>query len=87
MSEQFDPAVNFLATGTVTEHATQLPYAFDGTTCNGLDRQQPYWDSFGLGPACRPVVTGEREGEEKDIDLSADPRTGRQAGPRPKLSH
>ena len=77
MSEQFDPAVNFLATGTVTEHATQLPYAFDGTTCNGLDRQQPYWDSFGLGPACRPVVTGELEGEEKDIDLSADPRTGR----------
>lgn len=77
MSEQFDPMVNFMATGSVTDNATQLPYAFDGTVCNGADRQQPYWDSFGMGPACRPVVTGELEAEEKDIDLSADPRTGR----------
>lgn len=77
VSEQFDPAVNFLATGTVTDNATQLPYAFDGTACNGADRQQPYWDSFGMGPACRPIVTGELSAREKDIDLSADPRTGR----------
>jgi iron complex outermembrane recepter protein len=77
MSEAFDPAVNFLATGTVTEMAEQLPYAFDGTSCNGIDRQQPYWDSFGMGPACRPIVTGELDAEEEDIDLSADPRTTR----------
>lgn len=77
LSEQFDPAVNFLATGTVTDHATQLPYAFDGTQCDGIDRLQPYYDSFGLGPACRPIVTGELDAKERDIDLSADPRTGR----------
>lgn len=77
MSEQFDPAVNFMATGTVTDAATQLPYAFDGTVCNGIDRQQPYFDSFGMGPACRPVVTGELDADEDDIDLSADPRSGR----------
>lgn len=77
MSEQFDPAVNFMATGTVTDNAIQLPYAFDGTTCNGIDRQQPYWDSFGMGPACRPIVTGDLKAGEKDIDLSADPRTGK----------
>ncbi len=59
VSEQFDPMVNFLATGTVTDAATQLPYAFDGTVCDGADRQQPYWDSFGMGPACRPIVTGK----------------------------
>jgi iron complex outermembrane receptor protein len=77
MSEQFDPAVNFMATGTVTDNATQLPYAFDGTQCNGIDRQQPYFDSFGMGPACRPVVTGELKAKEADIDLSPDPRTGK----------
>jgi iron complex outermembrane receptor protein len=77
MSENFDPAINPFATGSVTDAATQLPYDFNGTVCNGMDRQQPYFDSFGAGPACRPVVTGELSADDKDIDLSADPRSGR----------
>jgi len=77
LSQFFDPALNFLGTGSVTDHAVQLPYAFNGTVCNGIDRQQPYFDSFGMGPACRPIVTGEQSGNESEIDLSPDPRTGR----------
>ena len=38
---------------------------------------QPYFDSFGLGPTCRPLNRGRAvHATEADIDLSADPRTG-----------
>ena len=72
----FDPMVNFLATGTATDDAVMFPHAFMGETCNGIDRMQPYFDSFGLGPPCRPLNVGEVSATEADIDLSADPRTG-----------
>lgn len=78
VSPQFDPAVNPFGTGTVTDIATQVPIVFTGgVQCNGIDRQQPYFDAFFAGPPCRPLVTGELSANESDIDLSADPRTGR----------
>ena len=78
LAKEFDPAVNFFGTGTVADGAIQRPYAFDnGTVCDGADRQQPYFDSFGMGPACRPILSGEQDAGESDIDLSPDPRTGK----------
>ena len=74
---EFNPQVNFLGTGTVTDAAVQYPYEFTQTTCNGIDRQQPYWDSFFMGPMCRPIISGEVGADESDIDISPDPRTGR----------
>ncbi|MCH9695353.1 MAG: TonB-dependent receptor [Gammaproteobacteria bacterium] len=76
LTPQFDPAVNFLGTGTVTDAATSFPHMFPAT-CNGIDRLQPNYDSFGLGPTCRALVTGQLHATEADIDLSPDPRTGR----------
>ena len=49
MSPGFDPAINYLGTGTVTDNATQLPYAFDGTQCNGIDRLQRLFHLPGWG--------------------------------------
>jgi len=72
----FNPAVNPFGTGTVTDDAVSMPHLFPAT-CNGIDRLQPNWDSFGAGPPCRGVVVGEMHATEADIDLSADPRTGR----------
>ena len=78
ITAQFDPTVNFFGTGTVTDAAIQFPYAFGGPVpCNGFDRVTPYFDSFGAGPPCRPIVVGEQHGTAAQIDLSADPRTGR----------
>ena len=76
VSKPFEP-VNFFATGTVTEHAVQSPYEFTATQCDGIDRLQPFFDSFGAGPACRPLIVDEQEAGERDIQLSADPRTGK----------
>ena len=76
MDTAFDPMINFLGTGTVTDDAVQFPHMFEGEICNTIDRVQPYFDSFGLGPTCRPLNVGEQFGTEADIDLSADPRTG-----------
>jgi outer membrane receptor protein involved in Fe transport len=77
VDKAFDPMVNFFGTGTVAAGANQRPYDFSGATaCDGADRLMPFWDSFGAGPACRPLVTGEQSADENDIDLSADPRTG-----------
>jgi iron complex outermembrane receptor protein len=78
VEKPFDFGVNFFGTGTVTDAAVQKPFEFSGATqCNGIDREQPYFDSFGMGPACRPVVVGEQDAKEKQITLSADPRTGK----------
>ena len=76
MDPTFDPMLNFLGTGTVTDDAVQFPHAFTGEICNTIDRAQPYFDSFGAGPTCRPLNVGEQFATEADIDLSADPRTG-----------
>ena len=78
----YDPFVNMIGTGTVTDAAIMVPYEFQGETCNGIDRNQPYYDSFDfgfgpLGPPCRPIITGELRGDESMIDLAPDPRTGR----------
>jgi iron complex outermembrane receptor protein len=76
VEKPFDQMLNFFGTGTVTDYAIQAPYEFSGTTeCNGVDRLQPFFDSFGFGPACRPLITGEQSADEKQIDTSADPRT------------
>ncbi len=78
-----DPAsspANFLGTGTITDRALMVPHAnFDSASCNRVDRVQPYYDSFGIPGAqpCRPVIVGELSAAESMIDLSADPRTGR----------
>lgn len=78
VEKAFDFGLNPFGTGTVTDYAEQRPFDFsNGTVCNGIDRQQPYFDSFGAGPACRPVVNGEQSTKEKEITLSADPRTGK----------
>jgi len=71
----FDPAVNPFGTGTVTDDAISFPHTFPAT-CNGIDRLQPNFDSFGAGPPCRALVVGEMHATEADIDLSPDPRTG-----------
>ena len=76
ISPLFDPMVNPFGTGTVTDDATQVPHLYPAT-CNGIDRLQPNFDSFGFGPPCRALVTGRMSATEADIDLSADPRTGR----------
>lgn len=75
ISPQFDPMVNFLGTGTVTDAAIQYPHLFPAD-CNGIDRLQPNWDTFGMGPTCRALVPGEQSAGESQIQLSADPRTG-----------
>jgi iron complex outermembrane receptor protein len=70
---------NFLMTGTVTDAAQMVPHAnFDTAVCNGIDRMQPYYDSFGIPGAqpCRPMIVGELSADASMIDLSADPRTG-----------
>ncbi len=78
-----DPAsepANFLGTGTVTDSAIMVPYdGFDTTVCNTIDRTQPYYDSFGIpgAPTCRPILSGELHASADMIDLSPDPRTGR----------
>lgn len=82
MDSAYDPFANQLGTGTVTDNATMVPHEFQGEVCNGIDRIQPYYDSFDfgfgpLGPACRPLITGELTGTESMIDLAPDPRTGR----------
>jgi outer membrane receptor protein involved in Fe transport len=79
MDPASDPA-NFLGTGTVTDAAIMVPHDGFGTTvCNTIDRIQPYYDSFGVpgAPACRPVITGKLHATADMIDLSPDPRTGR----------
>lgn len=73
----FDPMVNPFGTGTVTDAAVQYPHMFPGVVCNGIDRLQPNFDSFGAGPPCRALITGEQHATESMIDLSPDPRTGR----------
>jgi len=77
ISPLFDPAVNPFGTGSVTDAAVQMPHMFPGVVCNGIDRLQPNFDSFGAGPPCRAMVVGEQHATEADIDLSPDPRTGR----------
>ena len=72
----FNPFVNMFGTGTVTDDAVQFPHIFPAT-CNGIDRQQPNFDTFGAGPTCRALVVGEMHATEADIDLSPDPRTGK----------
>jgi iron complex outermembrane receptor protein len=76
LDPNFNPATNPFGTGTVTDDAVSMPHLFPAT-CNGIDRIQPNWDSFGFGPPCRAVVVGELHATEADIDLSPDPRTGR----------
>ena len=79
MDPASDPA-NFLGTGTVTDAAIMVPHDGFGTTvCNTIDRIQPYYDSFGVpgAPACRPVISGKLHATADMIDLSPDPRTGR----------
>lgn len=77
ISPEFDPNVNPFGTGTVTDAAVQLPHMFPGVVCNGIDRLQPNFDSFGAGPPCRAMIVGEQHATEAEIDLSPDPRTGR----------
>ena len=76
MDPAFNPMLNPFGTGTVTDDAQGFPYEFMGETCNTIDRVQPYADSFGAGPTCRPLNVGEQFATEADIDLSTDPRTG-----------
>ena len=79
MTPVSDPA-NFIGTGTVTDDAVMFPHTGFGTTvCNTIDRIQPYYDSIGIpgSPPCRPLLVGELSANESMIDLSADPRTGR----------
>jgi iron complex outermembrane receptor protein len=79
LSPVSDPS-NFLMTGSVTDQAVMVPHdAFDTAVCNGIDRIQPYWDSFGMPGAqpCRPMIVGKLSADESMIDLSPDPRTGR----------
>ncbi len=71
---------NFIGTGTVTDVAVMFPHTnFDTAVCNQVDREQPYYDSFGISGAqpCRPLIVGEMSAEASMLDLSADPRTGR----------
>ena len=77
MSPQFNPMINPLGTGTVTDVANSVPHMFPAT-CNGIDRVQPNWDTFGIPGAqpCRAIVSGEMHADESMIDLSPDPRTG-----------
>lgn len=76
LTPEFDPMVNPFGTGTVTDAAVQYPHMFPGVVCNGIDRLQPNFDSFGAGPPCRALVTGQQHATESMIDLSPDPRTG-----------
>ncbi len=79
MSPVSDPS-NFIGTGTVTEDAVMFPHTGFGTTvCNTIDRLQPYYDSIGIpgSPPCRPLLVGELSADESMLDLSPDPRTGR----------
>lgn len=71
---------NFIGSGTITDHAVMVPHTnFDSAVCNGIDRVQPYYDSFGIFGAqpCRPVIVGELSADPAMIDLSPDSRTGR----------
>ncbi|TRX55019.1 TonB-dependent receptor [Thalassomonas sp. M1454] len=82
-----DMATNPFATGSlnVDGGAVLLPYE-EGADCS---QAQPYWDSFAdLAPfvpgatpemfaPCRPFVAGRLDGDESEIDLSNDPRTGK----------
>ncbi len=72
----FLPFENPFGTGTMTDDAIGVPHLFPAI-CNGIDRIQPNADSFGAGPPCRGLIVGEIHATEADIDLSADPRTGR----------
>ncbi len=83
----FNPFTNPFGTGTMTDEAIGVPHLFP-ETCNGIDRTQPNADSFFVfdpvlgamvpaGPFCRGLVVGEIHATEADIDLSVDPRTGR----------
>ena len=76
LSPLFNPAVNTFATGTVTDDAELFPHTgFGTTTCTAADRLTPYFDSFGAGPPCRPLIVGELHATQADIDLSPDPRS------------
>ena len=87
ISPLFNPALNPFGTGSMTDDAIGVPHLFP-ETCNGVDRDAPNNDSFFVfdpvlgamvpaGPFCRGLVVGEIHATESDIDISADPRTGR----------
>lgn len=82
MLPEFDPMTNPFATGSVNtaQGGKMLPYSFDAPQDCAAAEAGPYWDSWaflGPQPNCRPMVTGPIEGNESQIDLSADPRTGK----------
>ncbi|WP_448212059.1 TonB-dependent receptor [Colwellia sp. MEBiC06753] len=87
----FDPMNNLFLTGSLNKEygATMLPYEFDSNG-NGVDcamaEALPYWNTHpgamftpGLPPQpnCRPIIKGEVSADSAMLDLSPDPRTGK----------
>ncbi|MFV8784232.1 TonB-dependent receptor [Microbulbifer sp. SA54] len=69
---------DFLLLGSVGPYAEVRPVAGSGTTDADCATTSPYaYLAFG-GPACGTVIVGElAKARESEIDLSPDPRTGR----------